>query len=167
MPPVRMLPPRRGRTRYALFSLLLFATEILIATRLAHMPLVRGSLGDVFVVMLLYCLVLSFRNVDRLRLAGGVFLFACAIEMAQYFGLAHQLGFRRGSAASIVLGSTFQWTDILCYFVGCAAALVLDASRWLRWGQARSQCRVSVSRRGIRRPRAGRSRRILRRRPSV
>jgi hypothetical protein len=125
------------RRRYALVALLLFATEVLIATRFAHVPLVRGSLGDVLVVMLLYCLVLSLRDVRRLRLAAAVFLFACAIELAQHFEVAPLLGLRHGSVASIVLGSTFQWTDILCYFIGCVAALVLDPSGRLRRGRAR------------------------------
>ena len=129
-----ILRPMRGRRRYALLSLLLFATEVLIATQLAHVPFVRGSLGDVLVVGLLYCLVLSLRDVDRPRLAAAVFLFACAVELTQYFELARLLGLRPGSVGWIVLGSTFQWTDILCYFVGCVAALVLDRSQWLRRG---------------------------------
>ncbi|MBN1609711.1 MAG: DUF2809 domain-containing protein [Polyangiaceae bacterium] len=128
----------RGRRRYALLALFLFAMEVLIAMRLAHVPFVRGSLGDVLVVVLLYCLVLCIRDVDRLRLAAAVFLFACAVELAQYFELARLLRLRPGSVASIVLGSAFEWTDILCYFVGCVGVLVLDRSRWLRQGRARS-----------------------------
>ncbi|MBN1612784.1 MAG: DUF2809 domain-containing protein [Polyangiaceae bacterium] len=127
-----------GRRRYALFTLLLFASEVLIATRLADVPFVRGSLGDVLVVMLLYCLVLSLREVNRLRLAAAVFLFAVAVELAQCFDVARRLSFSPGSVGSIVLGSTFQWTDLLCYFVGCAGALALDRSRWLPQGRSRS-----------------------------
>jgi hypothetical protein len=130
--------PMRARGRYALFTVLLFATEVLIATRLAHVPFVRGSLGDVLVVMLLYCLVLSIRDVDRLHLAGAVFSFACLVELAQYFELARLLGLRPGSVASIVLGSTFQWTDILCYGVGSIVAVVLDHSGRLLRKRARS-----------------------------
>lgn len=55
-----------------------------------------------------------------------MFLFACAIEGAQYFHLAGVLGLRPGGVIWIALGATFHWTDILCYLVGCAIVLSLD-----------------------------------------
>lgn len=117
----------RHRPVYLSLAILIFAVEVLIATRLRHMPFVRGSLGDVLVVVLIYCAALAVRDFPRIRLALGVFLFACAVEGAQYFQLARALGLRQGSVLWIVLGATFQWSDILCYLVGCAAALSVDS----------------------------------------
>jgi|WetSurMetagenome_2_1015567.scaffolds.fasta_scaffold993020_2 hypothetical protein len=116
----------RNRALYFSFAVLILAVEILIATRLRHAPFVRGSLGDVLVVVLIYCAMLSVREFPRVRLALGVFLFACAIEGTQYFHLARALGLRPGGILWTALGATFQWADILCYFVGCAAVLALD-----------------------------------------
>lgn len=116
----------RRRACYFALAVLIFAVEILIATRLRHAAFVRGSLGDVLVVILIYCAALSLREWPRVRLALAVFLFACAIEGAQYFHLARALGLRPGGVLWIALGATFQWSDIVCYGVGCAAALSLD-----------------------------------------
>lgn len=46
-----------------------------------------------------------------------VFLFACMVEVLQYFQLADVLGITN-RAARIILGSTFDWGDIACYAVG-------------------------------------------------
>jgi hypothetical protein len=116
----------RRRAFYLLLALLIFVVEILIATRFAGASFVRGSLGDVLVVILIYCSALSLREFRRVRLAMAVFLFACSVEGAQYFHLARALGLRKGGVLWIALGATFQWADILCYFVGCLAALSLD-----------------------------------------
>lgn len=118
--------PMRHRAVYLSLAILIFVIEVLIATRLKNVPLVRGSLGDVLVVILIYCTALSLRDLHRVRLAVGVFLFACAIEGAQHFHLARALGLRPGGILWIALGATFQWADILCYLVGCAIALSLD-----------------------------------------
>ena len=47
-----------------------------------------------------------------------VFLFACFIEVMQYFQLVETLGITN-RVARVVLGSTFDWADIACYAVGC------------------------------------------------
>jgi hypothetical protein len=116
----------RKRAIYFVFAVVIFAVEILIATRSRGMPFVRGSLGDVLVVVLIYCAALSLRDFPRAWLAVGVFLFACAIEGAQYFHLARALGLRPGGILWTAFGATFQWADILCYFIGSAAVLSLD-----------------------------------------
>jgi hypothetical protein len=116
----------RRRALYLFLALLIFVVEVLIATRFRGASFVRGSLGDVLVVILIYFAALSLREFRRVRLALAVFLFACAIEGAQYFHLARALGLRKGGVLWIALGATFQWADILCYFVGCAIVLSLD-----------------------------------------
>jgi hypothetical protein len=116
----------RRRATYLLLALVILAVEVLIATRLAHLRFIRTSLGDVLVVMLLYCLALGVCELPRVRLAAAVFAFACSIEISQYFHLVQVLELRPGSVLWIALGTTFQWSDILCYFTGCAAALGLD-----------------------------------------
>jgi hypothetical protein len=104
----------------------LLATEVLIATKLTHWPFVRGSLGDVIVTSLVYCAVLVVRDIRRLRLAMSVFAFACLVEVAQYLHLAQALGLARGSTLRIALGDSFEWGDIICYFVGSVATFGID-----------------------------------------
>jgi Protein of unknown function (DUF2809) len=111
---------------YLSLALFLFAVEVLIATKLAHWAFVRGSVGDVLVTMLLYFAALALGDFERWRLATFVFGFACLTEVAQYLGLAEALGLAKGSVLRVIIGDTFQWADIGCYFIGTALALGLD-----------------------------------------
>lgn len=104
---------------YLLLSILIFLTEVLIATKLANIFFVRAYLGDVIVVMLLYTLVKTFVKMNNEQLILGILVFSCIIEFAQYFTIAEKLGFRSGSLMYIVIGNSFSWIDILCYAAGC------------------------------------------------
>jgi hypothetical protein len=117
---------RHPRATYLVIAVTLFCIEVLIATRLSHWGFVRGSLGDVLVTGLVYCVVLAVRDFDRLRLASSVFVFACLVEVAQYLHVAAALGLTKGGALHIAVGDSFDWTDIACYFVGCLASFVID-----------------------------------------
>lgn len=112
---------------YFAIALLLLLAEIAIATIISAVEVIRGSIGDILAVMLLYFLIRILYPVGSLPLALGVFGFAVALEAGQYLGLAERLGFARGSVGSILIGTTFSWVDIVMYGVGCGAAALLDA----------------------------------------
>ena len=106
--------------KYALWALALLGIEFLIATVFSSIGFIRGYIGDVLVVILLYCLVLSVVKVrNKSKLIGGIFLFAVLVEVLQYFGVATYLGFTKGSLGYIILGNHFSWGDILSYARGC------------------------------------------------
>lgn len=105
--------------KYFLISIFIFLIEVLIATKLKDVFFVRAYLGDVIVVILLYTLVKSFFRVNNQKLIGGILIFSCMVEFAQYFNIAEKLGFRQGSLMYIVIGNSFSWIDILCYAAGC------------------------------------------------
>lgn len=105
--------------KYLLISIFIFLIEVLIATKLKDIFFVRAYLGDVIVVILLYTLVKSFFRVNNEKLIGGILIFSCFVEVAQYFKTAEKLGFREGSLMYIVIGNSFSWIDILCYATGC------------------------------------------------
>lgn len=133
--PVRLL--------YALLALAIFLVEVLIATRLVDLRFIRGSVGDFLVTGLLYFLLQAARPSPPKALAAGVFVFACLVELAQYFHLADRLGFARGSVWHILLGNVFSWQDILMYGLGCLAAYGLDVkwlyTKWLARAEAGSK----------------------------
>ena len=106
--------------KYALWALALLGIEFLIATVFSRIGFIRGYIGDVLVVILLYCLVLSVVKVrNKSKLIGAIFLFAVLVEVLQYFGVATYLGFTKGSLGYIILGNHFSWGDILSYTIGC------------------------------------------------
>ena len=48
-----------------------------------------------------------------------IFIFSAFVEILQYFKLVEVLGLQDNRFARIVIGSVFDWKDILCYGVGC------------------------------------------------
>lgn len=106
--------------KYFLITVIIFLTEVLIATRLKDIFFIRAYLGDVIVIILLYTLIKSFFNItDNEKLIFGILIFSCLVEFAQYFNIAEKLGFQSGSIMYIVIGNSFSWIDIVCYAVGC------------------------------------------------
>ena len=58
--------------RWAIAAIAIFATEVWIATKGAHLPFVRGELGDYLVVILLYAIAKAARpTLPRLPTAPG------------------------------------------------------------------------------------------------
>ena len=78
------------RRNYFLLFAFLFIIEVLIAL-FVHDRFIRPYVGDFLVVILIYCFVRSFFNLPVITTAASVFLFACAVEMAQYFNVANLL----------------------------------------------------------------------------
>jgi hypothetical protein len=111
--------------RYFFLALALFVVEILIALYV-HDHIIRPYMGDYLVVMLIYCAVKAVVPGSVKKVAMGVLLFASFIEALQYLNLVHRLGLQENKLARIVLGSSFEWMDILTYVLGIATVLVLE-----------------------------------------
>ena len=116
--------------KYFLIALAIFLTEILIATKLKDIFFVRAYLGDVFVVMLIYYFVKAFFDFEPLKLIIGIFIFSCLIEVLQYFHFGELLGFKDNRLMMIVLGNSFSWIDILCYFAGCVILYFIESDSY-------------------------------------
>ena len=103
--------------RYFFIALIVLAIEIFIA-RFMHDRIVRPFIGDVLVVVLLYALLKTVCALPARTAAWSVFVFACVIEVLQYFHLPALLGLESNRLAVIVLGATFDPMDILAYALG-------------------------------------------------
>jgi hypothetical protein len=108
--------------RYFYSTVLLFLIEVYIAVFIDD-RFIRPFVGDVLVVILIYCFVKSLWKVRSNIAAVSVFIFACAIEGLQYLNLIDRLGLRQYKLLVIILGSTFDWNDILAYALGTALIL--------------------------------------------
>ena len=117
----------------AVFAALLF-TEILIGLY-AH-GFLRAYIGDVLVMPAMYFLLRIFTDKFPRTLPLILFVFACAVEASQYFGLYKILGFDPGSLPAIIIGTGFAWGDIAAYLAGTvinfAAALAAGNNNLLR-----------------------------------
>ncbi|MGL5678174.1 MAG: DUF2809 domain-containing protein, partial [Plesiomonas shigelloides] len=102
---------------FLLLTAALFIIEVLIA-RYSHSGFIRGFAGDVLVVLLLFCAVRSVLRIPVIPLAVLVLLFAYLIELGQWFGLVDLLGLGQYRLARIVIGSHFDWWDLVAYSTG-------------------------------------------------
>jgi hypothetical protein len=115
----------RWNWKYAFIALVILLIEIAIALFVRD-KFVRPFIGDLLVVVLLY---FSFRTILKAKassVAIGVFIFAIGIEVLQFFQLAEVLGLEQNGIARVILGSTFDWLDILAYTLGIMAAYFID-----------------------------------------
>lgn len=115
----------KKRIIYALCFLAVLIIEIVIGAYV-HDTFVRPYMGDALVVILIYCFIRIFIPQSLRWLPIYVFVFACFIEVLQYFQLADMLGLADNGLARIILGSTFDWMDILCYAAGCCILLLVE-----------------------------------------
>jgi len=118
----------RFQKAYFLLALLLFVVEVLIAA-FAHDRFIRPIVGDFLVVIFLYCLVQSFFKTSYLKAALAVLLFSYLVEVSQYFHLIYYLGLERSRLAHLVLGSGFEWVDLLAYTLGILLVIGIEKRR--------------------------------------
>ncbi|MFC1409593.1 DUF2809 domain-containing protein [Streptacidiphilus sp. N1-12] len=114
-----MLPPR-GTAALAAGGTVLLGLVL---------PALVGSwAGDALYTVLVWTLVLLAAPRTRPVVAAGLALaVSWAVEFAQLGPLPAELS-RRSLAARLVLGSTFQATDLLWYAVGALVALLLHTA---------------------------------------
>ena len=112
-------------SKYFIAFLLLFLVEAGIALFVQD-QFIRPYLGDVLVVLLLYCFVRTFLKTKPIYAVAGVLAFSFLIEILQYFRLVELLGLQENRMARTVLGSSFDWRDMAAYLVGAAVILVIE-----------------------------------------
>lgn len=118
--------PKKRFFNFILFMIFL-AIEVLIALYV-HDDFVRPYLGDVLVVVVLYFFVRIWIPEKYRWLPGVIFVFVAAVEVLQYFRLVEILGVENNVFLRTILGSTFDFKDIVCYGAGC---LLLGLYDWI------------------------------------
>ena len=115
-----------ARTRLAFLAAvaMILAVEIYIATCIKG-GFVRHYAGDVLAVILLYALARAIFSEPPLNLPLKIFAFAAALELAQYFGAVQILSIEN-KILKIMIGGTFDLTDLLCYAAGCVMAGIYE-----------------------------------------
>jgi len=113
------------RAIYFLIFLFLLGVEIAIATYLKT-GFIRAYLGDLLVVILLYCLLMS---ILKPSVKTGLLLtlaIAFAIELLQLIDLTRFFPQEYKQLATLVLGSHFSWLDLLMYVLGIVVAGITE-----------------------------------------
>ena len=111
--------------KYFAATILLFAIEVLIALFLTD-NFVRPFVGDVIVVILIYCFFKTFFNIPSLIISLFTLLFSVSVETFQYFHIIEKLGLENNQLARVVIGTSFSWNDIIAYVLGLTIILIID-----------------------------------------
>lgn len=120
-----MLLPLCFKPYYFVTAVLLFFTEVLIALY-AHDKIIRPYVGDMLVVILIYCFVKSFVDTPVIKTAISVLVFSYVVETLQYFNIVTLLGLQHSQIARIIIGTSFEWIDLMAYTVGIAIVVFTE-----------------------------------------
>lgn len=113
---------RTLRAYFSLGSALLFAVLILLAGTTGFL---RNTLGDYFVVLLLYTLARTVKPTDLRILPLLLFGFAVLVEVLQFVDILTILGIEN-ETVQIAVGSVFDWGDILVYGLAALTSAGVD-----------------------------------------
>lgn len=106
------------RIKYALAFVILLFIEVMIALYVRD-SFVRPYVGDMLVVIAIYCFIRIFIPDKICLLPLYIFIFATGVEILQYFNIVEILGLENNTFFSLLIGSVFDIKDIGCYGVGC------------------------------------------------
>lgn len=113
---------------YFLWFVVLLILEILIALFIKD-KFIRPFFGDFLVVILIYSFIRSFFPYPVITTAFGVLLFSYLVEVSQYFKLVNILGLEDNTWASVIIGTSFSWWDMLFYTLGILFVLFAENRR--------------------------------------
>ena len=102
--------------KYFIAFLVILFVELIIALYIKD-NFIRPFIGDVLVIALMYSFIRSFTNMFK-HLPIYLFIFAALVELSQYFNVIKYLGLQNNRLACVILGRTFDYNDLACYFVG-------------------------------------------------
>ncbi|RMB56259.1 DUF2809 domain-containing protein [Dokdonia sinensis] len=114
----------KNSLRYFIAFTIILITEICIALFFTD-TFIRPIFGDFLAVILVYCFgmfVVSLFSKPNFKWKKKLLLIslgiAIAIETLQAFPFLEMMGLEENKIATIILGSTFDWWDVLAYLVG-------------------------------------------------
>ncbi|MGM9474870.1 DUF2809 domain-containing protein [Pedobacter sp. GSP4] len=110
-------------SKFLFIFLAILIIEILIAKYL-HDAFIRPFGGDVLVVVLIYAFLRTFLKTNNKKLALGILVFACLIELFQKLHYVRWFGWEHNKLMCTLLGTSFSYYDLLAYFVGYLIIIV-------------------------------------------
>lgn len=115
----------RANRTYLLLATILFIIEVLIAL-FVNDKFIRPFVGDVLVVIFIYCFLKIFWKAKTVMVATSVLLFAFCIEVLQYFHFVEVLGLSEYKILAVALGNSFSWHDFIAYTAGFLIILLFE-----------------------------------------
>jgi hypothetical protein len=114
-----------SRVEYASAAFLIFLMEIAIALFVRD-RWVRPHGGDVLAVMLVYAVLRVTGRLGMIGAAATALAIGVALEIGQALDIIDRIGLGGSAIARIVLGTQFEWWDILAYLAGAVLGALID-----------------------------------------
>ncbi|WP_312556457.1 ribosomal maturation YjgA family protein [Empedobacter brevis] len=108
-----------------IIALFTFLIEVIIALFIND-NIIRPFVGDILVVIFMYYFIKAFINTKTINIAIFTLIFSFIIEILQYFKFVEIIGLGHNKAARIIIGTSFSWIDLLCYFIGFLLLFFID-----------------------------------------
>ena len=117
---------------YALLFIVLLTVEILIAKFLKS-GFIRYTFGDYLAVICLYCFFKSIIDSPALKMSILVLIISYVIEFLQLANFLSLLNIENNELLRVVLGSTFNTSDLLAYTLGIITVLIIEYKIYKLW----------------------------------
>ena len=108
-----------------IIAIIIFLIEVIIALYIKD-KIIRPFVGDILVVIFIYYFIKAFINTKAINIAIFTLFFSFIVEILQYFNFVEMIGLGHNKAARIIIGTSFSWIDLLCYFVGFILLFFID-----------------------------------------
>ncbi|MBU5488076.1 DUF2809 domain-containing protein [Clostridium sp. MSJ-8] len=116
---------KNKRIKYLIIFIIIFMVEVFIGAY-SHSGIIRNYVGDILVIPIMYFFIRIIYPKRIRKLPYILFLFAVIVEILQYMKINNILGIEGSSLLGILLGSTGDIKDILCYFIGTIIIIIID-----------------------------------------
>lgn len=108
-----------------IIAIIIFLIEVIIALYIKD-KIIRPFVGDILVVIFIYYFIKAFINTKAINIAIFTLFFSFVVEILQYFNFVEIIGLGHNKAARIIIGTSFSWIDLLCYFIGFVLLFFID-----------------------------------------
>ena len=120
--------PRAKRLYYVIGFAILFGLEAAIALYLKG-GFIRGYLGDLLAVILIYTLIMSCSRFSVKRGLALTASIALLVEVLQLIDLTQFFEGTYKQVATLIFGSHFSWLDLLMYALGILVIYRLEQAK--------------------------------------
>ena len=114
------------RVGYLLAAGAIFVVEVVIAAGVLGHGVIRGSVGDILAVMLVYAGFRAILPLPMAQTALAATAVGFVVEGLQACNAATRIGLAKGSVGYTVLGNTASGGDLAMYVVGGILAYGVD-----------------------------------------
>lgn len=109
--------------KYLIGFIIVFLIEVIIALFI-HDKIIRPYIGDILVIILMYTFIRGFIKRQIKFLPIYLFIFATFVEVIQFLNIVELMDLKNSKVLSVIIGSTFDMKDIICYFIGSIILMI-------------------------------------------